>query len=316
MIILGIESTAHTFGVGIVDDSGKVLANVFDSYSSETEGMVIEKVVEHHREVAEEMLAKALAAAKLGWETIDLMVYSAGPGLDPVLWVGYKKAKEWASEHGKKLVGVNHCAAHLSVGKKVNNLVDPVYLYVSGVNTQVLVFDGGKYRIMGETLDIGLGNMLDKLGRTLGLGFPAGPEIEKLAKLGKYVELPYVVKGMDVSFSGILTKCQQLFETGKVSKEDLCFSVQETCFAMMAEVSERALAHTGKKELLLVGGVGANQKFCSMLALMCAERGAKFSKVDMDLARDNGAMIAWEGYLRREESGDIGVKTFWRVDEV
>ncbi|HHF42320.1 MAG TPA: UGMP family protein, partial [Candidatus Aminicenantes bacterium] len=205
--------------------------------------------------------------------------------------------------------------AHLSIGKKINNLEDPVYLYVSGVNTQAIVFDGGKYRVMGETLDIGLGNMLDKFGRLLGLGFPAGPKIEGLAKKGKYVELPYTVKGMDVSFSGILTKVKQLYEQG-ISKEDLCFSIQETCFAMMTEVSERALAHTGKKELLLVGGVGANKRFCEMLRIMCEERGAKFFKVPMELVKDNGAMIAWEGYLRKDEYGDVGVKTFWRIDEV
>jgi len=315
MIILGIESTAHSFGVGVVDSEGKVMANVVDSYSSKEGGMIPDQVVKHHEKAAEEVLAKALEEAKVSWEEIDLIAYSAGPGLDPVLWVGYKKAKEWSEKHDKKLVGVNHCCAHLSIGKKVNELEDPVYLYVSGVNTQIIIFDGGKYRVMGETLDLGLGNMLDKFGRILGLGFPAGAEIEKLALKGKYIELPYAVKGMDVSFSGILTKVRQLYEKG-VSKEDLCFSLQEVCFAMLTEVSERALAHTGKKELLLVGGVGANKRFCDMLAVMCRERGAEFYKVPKDLAGDNGAMIAWESFLRKEKYGDEGVKSFWRVDEV
>jgi len=332
MIVLGIESTAHTFGIGIVNEKGEILANVIDSFSAEEGGMIIEQVVEHHKKVAEKVLNEALEKAKISFEEVDLIAYSAGPGIDPVLWVGYKKAKEWSEKYDKareeqsssvsrehsvpvKLVGVNHCAAHLSIGKKINNLEDPVYLYVSGVNTQVIVFDGGKYRVMGETLDIGLGNMLDKFGRILGLGFPAGPKIEELAKKGKYVELPYMVKGMDVSFSGILTKVGQLYKKG-ISKEDLCFSLQETCFAMMAEVAERALAHTEKKELLLVGGVGANKRFCEMLEIMCKERGAKFSNVAMNLARDNGAMIAWEGYLRKDSLGDEGIKTFWRVDEV
>jgi len=315
MIILGIESTAHSFGVGVVDSEGKVMANVVDSYSSKEGGMIPDQVVKHHEKAAEEVLAKALEEAKVSWEEIDLIAYSAGPGLDPVLWVGYKKAKEWSEKHDKKLVGVNHCCAHLSIGKKVNELEDPVYLYVSGVNTQIIIFDGGKYRVMGETLDLGLGNMLDKFGRILGLGFPAGAEIEKLALKGKYIELPYAVKGIDVSFSGILTKVRQLYEKG-VSKEDLCFSLQEVCFAMLTEVSERALAHTGKKELLLVGGVGANKRFCDMLAVMCRERGAEFYKVPKDLAGDNGAMIAWESFLRKEKYGDEGVKSFWRVDEV
>ena len=142
-----------------------------------------------------------------------------------------------------------------------------------------------------------------------------GRESSHLVK-GKYVELAYTVKGMDVSFSGLLTKAQQLFERKQASKEDLCFSLQETAFAMCAEVAERALAHSGKKELLLVGGVGANKRFCDMLDLMCKERGAKFYKVPMDLAGDQGAMIAWEGFLRKDSYGNIKVNCEWRADEV
>lgn len=315
MNILGVECTAHTFGVGIVTDTGKVLANVYDAFTSSSGGMIPHEVADHHRKVAEEILGKALQDAELTWDNINLISYSAGPGLDPALWAGYEIAKQWAQQFNKKLVGINHPAAHLSIGKVWNNLQDPCYLYVSGVNTQVIVSEGGKYRVFGETLDIGLGNMLDKFGRTIGLGFPAGPEIEQLAKQGKYIELPYAVKGMDISFSGILTKVQQLFAKGE-SKENLCFSVQETCFAMATEVTERAMAHTGKKELVLVGGVGANKRFCEMLQQMCEDRGATFHNVPMALARDNGAMIAWEGYLRRDESGDIKVNPHWRVDEV
>ncbi len=315
MIILGIESTAHTFGVGIVNHKGEVLANAKSSYSNKS-GMIPDEVVDHHKAVADKILKKAFKEANLSWNNVDLIAYSAGPGIDPCLWFGYHQAKEWAQKNDIKLVGVNHCCAHLSIGKIFNNLEDPCYLYVSGVNTQIIVFEEGKYRIIGETLDIGLGNLLDKFGRTIGLGFPAGVEIEKLAKKGKYVELPYAVKGMDMSFSGILTKCQQLFERKQANQEDLCFSIQETCFAMLAEVVERAMAHSGKKELLLVGGVGANKRFCEMLDVMCSEREAKFFKVPMNLAGDQGAMIAWEGYLRKENYGDVEVIPHWRTDEV
>jgi N6-L-threonylcarbamoyladenine synthase len=316
MNILGIEATAHTFGVGIVTEKGKVLANAVDSYTSKDIGMIPNEIAEHHEKVAEDVLKEALKGAKLEWDDIKFIAYSAGPGLDPALWAGYNKAKEWAEEYGKKLVGVNHCCAHLSIGKVFNKLKDPCYLYVSGVNTQIIVEADGKYRVMGETLDIGLGNMLDKMGRVMGLGFPAGAKIEKLAKNGSYVELPYTVKGMDVSFSGILTKLQQLFERKQVTKRDLCFSMQEVCFAMLTEVVERAMAHTGRQELLLVGGVGANKRFCEMLGIMCKERGAKFYKVPLDLAGDQGAMIAWEGFLRQKESGDVEVNPHWRADEV
>ncbi|MFH1828516.1 MAG: KEOPS complex N(6)-L-threonylcarbamoyladenine synthase Kae1 [Nanoarchaeota archaeon] len=315
MIILGIESTAHTFGIGIITSEGEILANAKNSYTSKDIGMIPNEIVNHHKEVAESVLKQAFETSKLSWKEIDLIAYSAGPGIDPVLWEGYHKAKKWAEEHHKKFVGINHCAAHLSIGKIYNNLKDPIYLYVSGVNTQIIFQEAGKYHVMGETLDIGLGNMLDKFGRILGLGFPAGPKIEELAKYGKYVELPYTIKGMDVSFSGILTKVQQLYEKG-ISKEDLCFSIQETCFAMLTEVVERAMAHIGKKELLLIGGVGANKRFCEMLEIMCKERGAKFYKVPMSLAGDQGAMIAWEGFLRKDEKREIEVNPHWRVDEI
>jgi N6-L-threonylcarbamoyladenine synthase len=320
MYILGIESTAHTFGVGIVDDQGEVLANELASYTSPDKGMILDEVAEHHQKVANDILAQALEKCDLTISQIDLISYSAGPGLDPVLWAGFHFAKRLAVDNNKKLIGVNHPAAHLSIGKVYNNLQDPCYLYVSGVNTQIIVYEAGKYRVIGETLDNGLGNMLDKFGRFIGLGFPAGPKIEELAKKGKYVELPYVVKGMDISFSGILTKLQQLYRKGQadgsITKEDLCFSLQETCFAMLTEVVERAMSNTGKKELLLVGGVGANQRFCRMLDVMCQERGARFFKVPMDLARDNGAMIAWEGYLRKDEEINFEVNPHWRVDEI
>ncbi len=316
MMILGVESTAHTFGVGIVNDKGKVFANVKDSYTSKNIGMIPHEIAEHHQKVADKVLKEALKEAKIDWEDIEFIAYSAGPGLDPALWKGYAIVREWAKIYGKRLVGVNHCCAHLSIGKVWNKLKDPVYIYVSGVNTQVVIQEAGKYRVMGETLDIGLGNMLDKLGRILELGFPAGPKIEELARKGKYVQLPYAVKGMDISFSGLLTRSQQLLKDRKISPEDLCFSVQETAFAMCAEVAERALAHTGKKELLLVGGVGANKRFCEMLDIMCKERGAKFYQVPMNLAGDQGAMIAWEGFLRRKESGDMEINPHWRADEV
>lgn len=315
MLILGVESTAHTFGIGIVDSKGKILANVKDSFTSPDQGMIPNEIADHHKEVAEKVVKQAFNDAKVTWKDINIISYSAGPGLDPALWAGYNKVKEWSIKYKKRIVGINHCCAHLSIGKLWNTLKEPCYLYVSGVNTQIIVQEGGKYRILGETLDIGLGNMLDKLARKLNLGFPGGPQIEELAKKGEYVELPYVVKGMDVSFSGILTRVKQLLEKG-ISKEDLCFSIQETCFAMCAEVAERALAHTEKKELLLVGGVGANKRFCEMLNIMCKGRGATFHLVPPDLATDNGAMIAWEGFLRKDESKDMEVDPYWRTDEV
>ena len=175
---------------------------------------------------------------------------------------------------------------------------DPVLLYASGANTQIIAYESNKYRIFGETLDQGMGNFIDAFARHIGLGFPGGPKIEKIALKGKnYVDLPYVVKGMDVSFSGNLTNLKRKFDSKKYNVKDLCFSLQETVFAMLTEVSERAMAHTGKKELLLGGGVGCNKRLQEMCKVMCKERGAKFFCPPNDFLTDNGAMIAFLGEI-------------------
>ncbi len=345
MIILGIESTAHTFGVGIIKaktNSCEILANEKSSFTSKDSGMIPDEIIEHHKLNSEKILSKALktanilgeytnqvprACSRIDKKQVKAIAYSAGPGIDPILWVGYHFSKALANELKIPLIPVNHCCAHLSIGKIVNKAKNSIYLYVSGVNTQILIQDKstkdnsnktieGKYHILGETLDIGLGNMLDKFARILGLGFPGGPIIEKLAKKGKFIKLPYSVKGMDSSFSGLLTKCKQLYETNKASKENLCFSIQEHAFAQLTEIAERALAHTKSKELILVGGVGANKRFCQMLESMCNQRKAKFYNVPMNLAGDQGAMIAWEGFLRKNEQREMQVNAHWRTDEV
>jgi N6-L-threonylcarbamoyladenine synthase len=317
MNILGIEATAHTFGIGIVTDKGGVLSNEKDTFTTKEGGMVPMEVAKHHEQVADKIIEVALTTAKLTLQDINLIAYSRGPGLGPSLLVGLKKAKDLSKKLNIPIIGVNHCVAHLTIGDLVCKTKDPVYLYVSGVNTQVIALAGKRFRIFGETLDIGLGNALDKFGRAAKLGFPAGPKIEQLAKNGKYIELPYAVKGMDVSFSGMITKAERLLETEKV--EDLCYSLQETAFAMLAEVSERAMAHCEKNELVLIGGVAANKRLCKMLEIMCKERNANFHAVPLDLAGDQGAMIAWQGFLeynagRRETGPDI--KPYERTDDI
>ncbi len=319
MICLGIESTAHTFGCGIVTFEGKILANEKDTFTTEKGGMIPSDVAKHHEQLKEEILQRALTKANLSMQDISLISYSAAPGLSPPLLVGLKFAKELAKKHNIPLVGANHSISHLTIGDLICKAKDPVYLYVSGPNTQVIAFAGGRYRILGETLDVGLGNMLDKFAREIGLGFPGGPKIEKLAT-GKYVELPYSVKGMDVSFAGMLTKALRLFKQG-TAKEDLCFSLQETAFSMLAEVAERAMAHTDKKELLLIGGVAANKRLCKMLEIMCNERGATFYAVPMEYSGDQGVMIAWQGIMQFKAGDKVNpeqaeIRPYERIDEV
>ncbi|MEM2047546.1 MAG: tRNA (adenosine(37)-N6)-threonylcarbamoyltransferase complex transferase subunit TsaD [Candidatus Jordarchaeales archaeon] len=218
------------------------------------------------------------------------------------------------------LVGVNHCLAHIEIGRLTENVEDPLTLYVSGGNTLVAAYEKGRYRVFGETLDLAIGNMLDMLARALGLKHPGGPKVEELARKGStFIPLPYVVKGMDLSYSGVYTAA--VGKIGSCKVEDLCYSVQEVCFSMLAEVTERALAHTRKGDVLLTGGVGRNRRLQEMIRVIAEEHGASFHVVPQQLAGDNGAMIAWTGILeyvsgrilRVEESY---VKPRWRLDEV
>ncbi len=320
MICLGIESTAHTFGVGIVNEKGKILANVMDSYKPPKGwGMKPIDVAEHHKKVKEDVLKKALKEAKLKMDDIDVITFSQGPGLPPCLRVGMDFARDLARKHRKPLIGANHCIAHIEIGRLFSKARDPVTLFVSGGNTQILSYMEGRYRCFGETMDISIGNALDKLGRELDLDFPGGPKIEKLAKKGKYIELPYVVKGMDLSFSGLVTEAAKRFRSGQ-KIEDVCFSFQEIAFAMLTEVTERALAHVKRNEVILTGGVAANLRFRKMLETMCRERRAKFYTCPIELSGDNGAMIAWLGVLMKKAGykteKEIDIKPRQRTDEV
>jgi len=326
MICLGIESTAHTFGVGIVDDKGKILANVSDTYKTEKGGIIPAEAAKHHREIKGKLINLALENAGITISDVNLISYSASPGLAPCLLVGLKEAKELASKMNVPLVPVNHCIAHLEIGRLLTGAKDPVLLYCSGANTQVIGYASGKYRIFGETLDIGVGNFIDTFARYAGMGFPGGPKIAQLAEQGhKLYDIPYTVKGMDVAFSGMLTNLKQKLESN-YNLDDLAFSLQETAFAMLVEVAERAMAHLHKTELLLGGGVACNKRLQEMCEIMCKERGAKFFCPPNTVLVDNGAMIAWLGILAfksgnqvNPENADINpaertddVKVLWR----
>ena len=203
----------------------------------------------------------------------------------------------------KPLVAVNHCIGHIEMGRLVTGAQNPTVLYVSGGNTQVISYSNKRYHIFGETLDIAVGNCLDRFARLIKLSNDPSPgyNIEQLAKKGKqYISLPYVVKGMDVSFSGLLSYIEDIglkkLNKGECTDADLCYSLQETVFAMLVEITERAMAHCLSAEVLIVGGVGCNVRLQEMMAEMAEERGAKLFATDERYCIDNGAMIAQAGY--------------------
>lgn len=301
MISIGIEGTAHSIGVGIVineNDKCIVLSNLIKTYVPEKGGIHPREAANHHTMHIADLISESIKKAEIDISNIDLVSFSKGPGLGPCLRTAATAARALSLSLNKPIMGVNHCVAHLEIGKgTIKECTDPVLLYVSGANTQVIAFAEGKYRVFGETLDIGIGNCLDKFGRFLGLEFPSGPKIEKIASEGnKYLSLPYSIKGMDIAFSGLLTAAEQLVER-KEKLQNICFSIQETCFSALTEVTERAMAHTEKQEVLLGGGVASNSRLRQMVETMAIERNAAFFVPSKDLCIDNGAMIAWLGLL-------------------
>ena len=357
-MILGVESTAHTFGVAVVSMDGEILSNVKDSYTTEGGGMIPLEVRRHHARVAPKVYTEALSVAGISESEIEAVAFSNAPGLAPCLLEGMEFVKKVAGRLGIPVVCVNHCVAHLEIGESVG-AGDPVMLYASGANTQVIAYEAGKYRVFGETLDLGVGNFIDTVGRFMGLGFPAGPRIQQMAAefekseirnqksdlldlpysvkgmdatssrcqvsgvrcQPELIDLPYSVKGMDMSFSGMQTKIRNLIEKGE-DKKKIAYSMQEVVFAMLVEATERALAHTGKKELLLGGGVACNSRLVEMCRIMCSERDCKLFVPPRELLVDNAGMIGYLGLkmfragVFEKDSGKVDIAPRERADDV
>jgi N6-L-threonylcarbamoyladenine synthase/protein kinase Bud32 len=320
IICLGIEGTAHSFGAGVVSSDGQVLSNIWDMFSPEEGGIHPREASRHHSDIGPIIIRNAMEKASISSGDIDLIAFSRGPGLGPCLRTTATIARTLSLRLDVPLIGVNHCVAHIEIGCLESGFSDPVTVYVSGGNTQIIAYAGKRYRTFGETLDIALGNMLDTFGRDAGMRFPAGPLIEQEASsAAKYHQLPYSVKGMDLSYSGMLTAAKKLVSEG-VPLADTCFSVQETAFGMLAEIAERAIAHTKKNELLLTGGVARNNRLTDILSGVAQRHNATFHRVTPSLAGDQGAMIAWTGILQHEAGDRLSVADStilpkWRTDE-
>ncbi|MCL4364890.1 MAG: tRNA (adenosine(37)-N6)-threonylcarbamoyltransferase complex transferase subunit TsaD [Candidatus Marsarchaeota archaeon] len=293
MITLGVESSAHTFGVGIVD-KGKILANEKSMYKIGTTGMIPKKVAEFHAQNSGSVVEAALSKAGISIRDIDGIGYTRGPGIGNCLQVGQIVAKTLAHKLHVPIVPVNHGIGHIEIARIRSGLRDPVVLYVSGGNSQILKIAGGSsrhYGVLGETFDIGIGNMLDNFARAAHLNPAWGSTVEKEAQGGRYIEMPYTVKGMDFSFTGILTHSEK--QLGKHSLRDICFSLQETSFSMLCEAIERAMLLTDSKELCVCGGVAQNARLKEMIGLIAAEHGARIGYAENEFNADNGAMIAF-----------------------
>ncbi len=312
MIVLGIESTAHTLSIGICEN-GRILSNAIDTYIPGKEGMIPRVLADHHARVFGDVLKKSLHDAGISPGDVGLVAFSQGPGIGSPLSAGCAGAKYLALKLGVKIIGVNHCYAHAEIGKKMTGLNSPLVLYLSGGNSQILLEKGGFYEVLGETLDIGLGNLFDSFARSIGMKIAHGSALEKLAKGGGYIQLPYSVKGMNLVFSGLLTAAERAAE--KHPKKDVAYSLMETAFAMSCEVTERALFLTGKRSLLACGGVAQNKRLQNMLKSMCREDKVKFGVSPDEYNRDNGAMIAYAGYVLSKKFRPAGPGEFMPVPD-
>ncbi|MEA1930523.1 MAG: bifunctional N(6)-L-threonylcarbamoyladenine synthase/serine/threonine protein kinase [Euryarchaeota archaeon] len=345
MRVLGIEGTAWAASAALYDDAADDVFIESDPYQPDSGGIHPREAAEHMGEAIPQVVSTVLshaaetATTDAGGDSdvvdhsgnpygIDAVAFSRGPGLGPCLRTVGTAARAAAQRLGVPLVGVNHMVAHLEIGRHQSGFDSPVCLNASGANAHLLGFHNGRYRVLGETMDTGVGNALDKFTRHIGWNHPGGPKVEEAAKDGEFIDFPYVVKGMDFSFSGIMSAAKQAADDGE-EIEDICFSLQEHVFGMLTEVAERALSLTGTDELVLGGGVGQNRRLQEMLETMCEARGASFHAPDPRLLRDNAGMIAVLG-AKQFAAGDTltiaestvdpnfrpdQVPVTWRADE-
>jgi N6-L-threonylcarbamoyladenine synthase len=331
MLCLGIESTAHTFGCSILEFSsrnenrGKILSDMRNQYRApEGSGIHPREASRHHAQTASSVLKQSLEKAKTRMKEVDIIAYSAGPGLGPCLRVGAVIARALAAFYNKPLVPVNHALGHIELGAMITGASDPLVLLVSGGHTMLVAFSENRWRVFGETLDITIGQLIDQFGRAVGFASPCGGKIEQLASQSSqnYLRLPYVVKGNDVSLSGLLTAAIKLASEPRNALSDICYSMQETAFAMITESVERAISFTGKREAMIVGGVAANRRLVEMLGSASERFDAKLFSCPINFAGDNAVQIAWTGILEytTNKRGISIENSFtsqsWRVDTV
>jgi N6-L-threonylcarbamoyladenine synthase len=365
LLALGCEGSANKIGIGIIrhaslataQSAPDVLANVRHTFVSPPgTGFLPKDTAQHHRAHFVPLVQAALRDAGMtpaqAAQSLACIAYTRGPGMGAplagvaiaartlaLLWGGSGSNKHDDDDEDEEddassaasclpMVGVNHCVGHIEMGRAVTGADNPVVLYVSGGNTQVIAYAARRYRILGEALDIAVGNCLDRFARTLGLSNDPAPgyNIELMARRAsaaceggtarapRLLDLPYTVKGMDCSFSGVLASVDALAERMRrglgpadddaggpaITPEELCFSLQETVFAMLVEITERAMAHVGSRQVLIVGGVGCNERLQAMMGAMAAARGGSVYATDERFCIDNGIMIAHAGLLAYE----------------
>ena len=316
-LVLGIESSCDETSVAVVKNGREVLSNVIDTQIKTHEqfgGVVPEIASRNHIEAISRVTKLALEQANVKLEDIDVIAPTYGPGLVGALLVGVSYGRGLAYALNKPLVGVNHLEGHISANYITHPDLEPPFLCMltSGGNTQIVyVKDYCDMEVLGRTRDDAIGEAFDKVARVIGLTYPGGPKIDKLAEQGKAtINFPKThFENLDFSFSGIKTAVINLHHKNpEVNKADLCMSFEKAVTEVLTENIEKAIKQTGIKKVVLAGGVSANTHIREEFEKLGQKLNVQIYKPDLKLCTDNAAMIGSAGYYRYLH-GDISDNT-------
>lgn len=316
-LVLGIESSCDETSVAVVKNGREVLSNVIDTQIKIHEqfgGVVPEIASRNHIEAISRVTKLALEQANVKLEDIDVIAPTYGPGLVGALLVGVSYGRGLAYALNKPLVGVNHLEGHISANYITHPDLEPPFLCMltSGGNTQIVyVKDYCDMEVLGRTRDDAIGEAFDKGARVIGLTYPGGPKIDKLAEQGKAtINFPKThFENLDFSFSGIKTAVINLHHKNpEVNKADLCMSFEKAVTEVLTENIEKAIKQTGIKKVVLAGGVSANTHIREEFEKLGQKLNVQIYKPDLKLCTDNAAMIGSAGYYRYLH-GDISDNT-------
>ncbi len=322
MIVLGIDTSCDDTSVAVLDEN-KILANLVSSHLIHTEfgGVVPEYASRAHSQLLYPLTMQALNTAGISFNDLDLIAATAGPGLMGALLCGLSFAKGLVCGSGKKFRAVNHMEGHIYSSVLANPQLEPPFLIllVSGGHTELMhVKNWFQYSELGATLDDACGEAIDKVGKLLGLGYPAGPAIEKLAlKSNSPIALPRPnPKGLDFSYSGLKTAARNyILANPDTPIEDIAAGLQEAAFAHLIDRVTRAVDKLSVTKLALAGGVAVNKHLREKLRIAGRKKGFEVYAPSSGLCTDNAAMIAAAGLARYRRQGQskLDVSAFDRT---
>jgi N6-L-threonylcarbamoyladenine synthase len=329
-LVLGIESSCDETAAALVTDSREIVAQHIASQDEAHRpygGVVPEIAAREHAERLTPLIEATLADAGIGLADVDAIAATAGPGLIGGVMVGLVTAKALALASGKPLIAINHLEGHALSPRLADATLDFPYLLLlaSGGHCQLLLVEGvGRYRRLATTIDDALGEAFDKTAKILGLGYPGGPAVERMAAQGDAgaVRLPRPLLGSPephFSFAGLKSAVLRAKQAEAHADADIAAAFQQAAIDCVIDRTRRAVGAAGPVTALVVaGGVAANKSVCAALEALAAEHGLRFVAPPLALCTDNAAMIAWAGVERlalgQSDGYDFAARPRWPLD--